>query len=195
MKLHIIIAAYQKAMGTRVLLDSLSVQTNREWVAYVVHDGPPDEDFQALKGFITDPRIGFWNSDVRFGCYGHINRKMFLEGISGTPDDFVLITNCDNYYIPKFVEYMLRECKPGVGIVYCNTLHSHQDYAVQVSRLKLSDIDMGAFIVRLSVAQEVGFKHVTYPAADGLYAEECAVKCAEKHLSCVQVNKVMFVHN
>jgi ribosomal protein S11 len=54
---------------------------------------------------------------------------------------------------------------------------------------------MGAFIVRLPLAQEVGFKHYTYPAADGLYAEECAAKCLEKHLQAVHVNKVLFIHN
>jgi hypothetical protein len=148
-----------------------------------------------MQGDFHDPRINFYNSEVRFGCYGHINRRMFLEGIRGDADDFVLITNCDNYYIPPFAEYMLREAKGDVGIVYCNTIHSHQDWNIQVSRLKLSDIDMGAFIVRLPVAQEVGFRHVTYPAADGLYAEECAAKCMEKNLRAVHINKVMFIHN
>ncbi len=195
MLLHIIIAAYGKAVATRGLLDSLIVQTNKNWVAYVVHDGPPANDFNELKKQFDDPRVGFYHSDVKFGCYGHLNRKMFLEGISGEANDFVLITNCDNYYIPYFVDYMLRECKPDVGIVYCDTLHSHQDYAVQVSCLKLSGIDMGAFIVRLPLAQAVGFKHYTYPAADGLYAEECAAKALEMRLKAFHVNKVMFIHN
>jgi hypothetical protein len=195
MQLHIIIAAYGKAVATAGLLNSLIVQTNKSWVTYVVHDGPPAPDFAELKNVIKDPRIGFYNSARQFGCYGHINRKMTLETINGGPNDFVLITNCDNYYIPIFVERMLGEAKHDVGIVYCDTLHSHQGYAVQSSALKLSYIDMGAFIVRLDIAKENGFNHVDYPAADGLFAEECAARCASKNLWTVHINKVMFVHN
>ena len=196
MILHIIIAAYKKAIATRGLIDSLILQTNKNWVTYVVHDGPPGEDFKAIQPLYKDePRVGFYNSEVRFGCNGHLNRRMFLEGITGDPDDFVLITNCDNYYIPYFVNYMLREAKRDVGIVYCNTLHSHNDYMVQVSKLELSGIDMGAFIVRLPLAQENGFNHCEYLAADGLYAEECAARCNQKGLRTVHVNRVFFIHN
>lgn len=195
MKLHIIIAAYGKALETACLLYSIQCQTNKSWVVYVAHDGPPAPDFKALENLFPDPPIGFYSSPVKYGCYGHVNRKIFLETIRGDNDDFVLITNCDNYYIPVFVERMLKACRDDVGIVYCNTLHSHNDYAVQVSALKLSHIDMGAFIVRLSVAQEVGFKHVTYPAADGLYAEECAQRCLEKNLRAIHISTAMFIHN
>jgi hypothetical protein len=197
MIIHVIIAAWKKAIATRGLIDSILLQSCKLWKVYVVHDGPPEPDFAALKDYpeYQDPRIGFYNSEVKFGCYGHLNRKMFLESLIGAPDDFVLITNCDNYYVPYFVDIMLKECRSDVGIVYCNTVHSHQNYDLQVSQLRLSYIDMGAFIVKLSIAQEVGFKHYNYPAADGLYAEECLAKCTEKHLRAVHVNKPLFVHN
>jgi proteasome lid subunit RPN8/RPN11 len=196
MILHVIIAAYQKAIGTRGLLDSLVLQTNGKWVAYVIHDGPPAEDFQIMKKLYDDQeRIGFFDTDVRFGCYGHLNRKMMLESLSGGSEDFVLITNCDNYYVPFFVQMMMQEAHRDVGIVYCNTVHSHQNYDMQVSKLELSGIDMGAFIVRLSVAQHIGFKHIHYPAADGLYAEECRDYCRANNLRTVHINKPLFVHN
>jgi hypothetical protein len=196
MILHIIVAAYQHPVATRGLIDSFVVQTSKCWKLYCVHDGPPYPEWQDHKRlYENEPRVGLFSSDVQFGCNGHLNRSMFLDALTGNPDDFILITNCDNYYIPVFVEYMLRECKSDVGIVYCNTLHSHQDYAVQVSTLKLSGIDMGAFIVRLSVAQENRFNHVEYMAADGLFAEETAALCAQKGLRTVHVNKALFIHN
>jgi GT2 family glycosyltransferase len=196
MILHIIIAAYKKAIATRGLIDSFINQTNKNWVVYAVHDGPPEDDYKAIQPlYDKEPRVGFYNSEVKFGCNGHLNRRMMLEGITGADDDFVLITNCDNYYIPYFVDYMLRECRRDVGIVYCDTLHSHQNYAVQVSKLVLSGIDMGAFIVRLPVAQENGFNHCDYLPADGLFAEECAALSTRKGLRCVHVPIVLFVHN
>jgi hypothetical protein len=195
-KLHIIIAAYQKANATACLLYSLMAQDNQHWLAYVCHDGLPEADFENLKTvFEPENRIAFYNSEKRFGCYGHVNRKIMLDNIVGSPNDFVLITNCDNYYAPVLIDEIWRNVNSNTGIVYWDFIHSHIGHKIMISKLKLNHIDMGAFAVRLPIAQKVGFIHVDYPAADGLFAEECAAYCARNNYSTVHINSVYFVHN
>ena len=115
--------------------------------------------------------------------------------LMGDPGDFVLITNDDNYYIPKFIEWMLNEAqKPDVGMVYCDFLHHTLSYINMISQPRLNYIDMGAYIIDLKIAQEVGFNH-DIAGADGLFAEECNQKCIDSGLKSVHVPVTMFVHN
>lgn len=195
MKLHVICAAYQRAIPLRILVDSFVVQTNPNWELHVIHDGQAPEDvLEIMKMYPEEKRVTFYQTPERNGFWGMPNRKFMLQRMYGDPDDFVLITNDDNYYVPLFVEYMLKEVKPGVGIVYCNTVHSGFHYVVHPSSLREGYIDMGAFIVRLNIAQKVGFNH-QHETADGAYAEECAKYCAANGFRTVHIPKPIWVHN
>jgi len=63
-----------------------------------------------------------------------------------------------------------------------------------LTRVRVGAIDMGSFIVKLDIAQKVGFNH-TVEVADGIYAEECASECARQNLIVSQINKALFIHN
>jgi hypothetical protein len=108
--------------------------------------------------------------------------------------DYILMSNDDNYYVPRFVEFMLNAVDQRAGIIYCDTVHSHCDYDYHHSELKENHIDMGAFMVRADVAKSVGFNHDHF-SADGTYAEECMRRCNIKSLRAVKVKKPLFVHN
>jgi hypothetical protein len=199
MRLHIIVIAWERPIGLRGLVDSfLLQQTKYDWVMTIVHDGPASPDVKLVmddKFYKNDRRISFLETAGRQANWGHANRKAMLQVLMGDPGDFVLITNDDNYYVPKFVEYMLNEVSKGnVGMVYCDFLHHTLEYINMISRPKLNYIDMGAFMVELKLAQEVGFNH-DVAGADGLFAEECHAKCIERGLKSIHIEKTLFIHN
>ena len=199
--LHIIVVAYERPIALRLLIDSFLLQTCSNWEMDIVHDGPASKEVWKTIDLYKDKRIRFWQSEERYQNYGHPNRKAMLEMIKGDPLDYVLMTNDDNYYVPKFVEYFFDVCTPNVGFVYCNALtrvaYEDQitlDYRMLFTKVICGQIDMGSFIVRLDVAKSVGFIHSEFHA-DGLYAEECNRYRKLKGLELLYIDKPLFVHN
>lgn len=194
-KLKVICVAYDREIELGILIDSFRVQTCPDWELNVIYDGNIPTWFKKL---ITkhnkDARIRFYNSDERYEKYGHPNRRALLKRLIGTENDFLLMTNDDNYYVPKYVEYMLSAIDDKTGIVFCNTVHSHFDYRLHISELKCKGIDMGAFIVRFDIAKQTGFNSYDFNA-DGMYAEECKRTCDKRQLQYVWIQKPLFIHN
>jgi len=195
MKLNVIAVAYHRAIPLRILIDSFLLQTDNRWQLQIVHDGIAPQDVVDVMGLYDDLRLEFIQTEIRRDNYGHPNRRIHLEKL-GSCKDFVLLTNDDNYYVPVFVEKMLKEAEAdlNMGFVMCNTVHSHYDYNLHKSFPKHGDIDMGAFIVRLDVARAVGFNHIDR-GADGRYAEECADYCRLNNIKIIHINKPLFIHN
>ena len=194
MKLHVIATAFRRPEELKILILSFRTQTFDNWNLRIIHDGPPPEGIEEWVQKLEDPRVEFDSTKVINGFWGHPNRQMLLQETKGDPDDYVLITNDDNYYVPTFVEKFMVMCNPRVGMVFCNTLHNYFDYTVLQTRVKVGAIDMGSFIVKLDLAQQVGFNH-TVEVADGIYAEECAIECQKRNLMVIGLPKTYFVHN
>jgi hypothetical protein len=195
MKLHVIIVAYERYIPLEIMIKCFQVQTSPDWVLHIVYDGPaPQGILDIINPVLKDERIHFYESPERYQKYGHPNRKTMLETLKCDPKDFILLTNDDNFYVPRFVEFMLKEVKYNIGLVYCDTVHSHMEYRLHVSELKENFIDLGAFIVRADIAKMTGFNHDHF-SADGVYAEECVRTCNLKRLKTVKINKPLFVHN
>jgi hypothetical protein len=194
--LHVIAIAWEKPVWLRAFIDSFICQTDQDWIMTIFHDGPPSLEVQRVAGLYRyDSRIAFHATDNRRGNWGHDNRREGLAMLSGEKNDFVLITNADNYYVSTFVECMMKEAvKPRVGMVYCDFLHHTLEYINMISQPKLNFIDMGAFIVNLPLAQEIGFIHME-PAADGMYCEECDALIKKRGMLSVHINKTLFIHN
>lgn len=197
MVLHVLCVAYKRVLPLRGLIDSFMNQTDARWSLYIMHDGPAPEGVLRVVNdpfYITDGRVHYKETPQCNGEFGHPNRRMMLQDLAGACDDYVLITNDDNYYVPAFVEYFLRECRADVGMLYCNTVHSYMQYTVMYSRVKECCIDMGCFIVRSDVAKTVGFNQTNH-SADGAYAEACAAYCRVHRLTVKYIDKPLFVHN
>jgi hypothetical protein len=197
--IHIICVAYERIIPLRILIDCFLIQTDPRWKLHIIYDGlPPKDIMDLIKSYEYHPfnkgSIDFTWSKERNQNFGHPNRKYMLENLKGNPEDFVLMTNDDNIYIPVFVEYMLNAVKNNIGIVSCNTIHSHFQYNVHESKLFECGIDMGAFIVKYSIAKKVGFNH-NHHSADGRYAVECANACHIANLETIHIPKCLFIHN
>jgi GT2 family glycosyltransferase len=197
-KLHVIVVAYKRAIPLRLLIDSFVLQTDTHWFMTIIHDGPAPEDVKkVVDSYISAgvPNIRYIETTGINGCYGHVNRKMMLEAADPADGEFLLFTNDDNYYVIRFVEYMLAAAnKKNVGIVYCDMVHSHIAHDVLKAKLKVNHIDIGAFIVDINLAQSVGFNHFTY-AGDGLFAEELAARAKKLRLRKIYIPKPLFCHN
>lgn len=197
--IHAIIVAYERVEPLEILIRSFLVQTDRRWALHIVYDGPaPQKILDVINPFIEgprkDPRIHFYESQIRNEKYGHPNRRMMLQSIQTNPGDYILMGNDDNYHIVRSVEFILKEAKPGIGIIYWDTVHSHMEYNLHISELKENSIDMAAFAVREDIAKKTGFNYDHF-SADGSYAEECYANCKRKGLKAVKINKPLLVHN
>jgi len=193
--LHVIVTVFNRDVPLKILLDSFLVQTHPQWLLHIIHDGPAPQSVKNVVNLYNDPRIQYYETPKVNGLWGHPNRNIALRQLSLNHRDYVLITNDDNYYVPKFVEYFMKECrKEDVGLVYCNALHSYLDYNILNTEIRENLIDMGSFIVKLDVARKVGFSH-THFSADGTYAVECANYCRLRRLRLVHIPKCLFIHN
>jgi len=194
MKLYIIVAAYERPIALRLLIDSFLLQTNPNWELTIIHDGPASDEIKnTIAMYKNIEKIHYIESVERNGKWGHPNRKWILEQMP-LCKDFILMTNDDNYYVPKFIEYMLNKCDQNVGMAYCNTVHSYMNYNILYTKLIQNQVDLGSYITRLDVAKEVGFNHM-FEQADGRFAEECRDRCRMKRLRIVYINLPIFVHN
>jgi hypothetical protein len=194
MTLHVIVTVFKRTLPLAGLINNFLRQTKSNWMMHIIHDGPADDDLIELVNSFNDPRIEFNSTPKVNGLWGFPNRNSELKKIPLNHNDFVLITNDDNMYVPTFVEYFLRECKDGVGFVYCNTIHNYMKYDILVSEVRQDFIDMGSFIVKLDVAKRVGFKQI-FEQADGAYAVACANYCRIKKMNVVKINKCLYIHN
>jgi hypothetical protein len=194
MKLHIICAAYKRAIPLRILVDSFLVQTNTNWKLYVIHDGEMPANVLDISKQYNDERISFEYTKTRTAHSGFINRDMMIKKTIGEDDDFVMSTNDDNYYPPTFVDEMLKLVTPTAGIVYCNMIHSHFGYSVLSTILQVYYIDLGAFAVRLPLAKQVGINNSS-DIADGLFAQDCLAECKRRGMTTHKTEKIIFIHN
>jgi len=197
--IHIIAVAYERSVQLQSLINCFILQTDGRWILHIVYDGKAPEDIlDIIEPFISgkrkDDRVHFYQSVERYQKYGHPNRKMMLQVIECRTDDFILMTNDDNYYVPRFIEFMMKEINGRAGIIYCNTIHSHANYDINYSELRENAIDMGAFIVKADIAKKTGFNHDHF-SADGTYAEECLRNCLQRRLKAIKINKCLFIHN
>jgi len=191
--LKVICVAYERVLPLQTLVNCFMVQTDPRWELHIIHDGPAPAAVRNVV-FNVDSRILFYETPTRQGKYGHPNRRLMLQKIQATTDDYILITNDDNYYVPDFVRQFMAIGTNGTGMIYCDTLHNYFNYDVLKSQLRIGYIDMGAFVVRADVAKAVGFtsdEHV----ADGVYCEACAAYCSSNKLRILYIPKTLFVHN
>jgi glycosyltransferase involved in cell wall biosynthesis len=194
MKIKAMSVAYERPISLRILIDCFLMQTIPNWELIVVHDGVASPDVHKTISLYNDSRIQYRESPKRYGVYGHPNRKIFLSELTGDKEEFIILTNDDNYYVPIMAIEVLTKCKPDVGMVYFDTVHSHFLYNVLKTQIKVDMIDVGSFAVRADVAKAVGFTNFAFNG-DGYYACDCAKYCKEHGLRTEYIPKPLFVHN
>jgi len=202
-------------------LQSILEQTYKNFDLHIYHDG---KDFMGLESqlldySLKDLAIGnlFWhNTEKRMNQFGHDLRDL---GIKEQADkyEWLIITNCDNYYVPKFLEELNMMVNHfgidrGVdqnynyflpaGVVLFDYVHSHNrvdsssggTYGFMNNQFRPSICDIGAFAVRSDIALEVGFNRRDHDA-DGGFIQEILDLQPTKSFGIVKLPKVLFIHN
>ncbi len=196
--LDVVAVAYGRMGELRVFVQSWMNQSAGNWRLTVIHDGPSQEFEQAmwpLAGQMPD-QIKYFCTESRFNDYGHSLRQIGIEQATG---DYVLLTNADNYFIPKAME-ILNTQMGSADVIMFDMVHSHPRpggreqprYSYFETSYQRSAIDVSAAIVRTDRAKRVGFRDKTY-AGDATYFEDILLD--DPQLSPVKLPHILFVHN
>jgi len=160
----------------------------------MMHDGPNSTGLEEQVAQFDDPRVKLVITEERKkdegGYFGHHLRALAIkEHVNKT--NFIVHTNCDNYYVPGFCEIMLRAWNPGVYGIVCDCLHNYIKWDLMKVSLKRSKVDCGCLMIRASIAKKVGWPGRRHEA-DWDYLFACTRKHGPKIL---HVHKPLFIHN
>jgi glycosyltransferase involved in cell wall biosynthesis len=193
---------YNQPGPLKVLVQSFLNQTSSNWKLSVCHDSPSDafdESMHQFKIENPDRAISYACTLRRYNDFGHSLRH---EGIRHSTGDYLLLTNGDNYYVPRFIELVTEAIiqDPSVDVVFFDMVHSHDNpggrgyppYSYFKTSFERYSIDIGAFVVRSSLARQVGFRDKSF-AGDATYAED--ILRAAKTPVIRKLDRVLFVHN
>jgi len=199
-RLTVVVAAYHQVTELDCLLKSFACQTLQNFKVIVIHDGQHDETREVVKqNSLKFPGLfEYMETKERHNDYGHSLRSM---GIEWAQTEFVMLTNGDNYYAPRFVEFMFEAIDRGsLDVVLCDMVHSHLNpgYSIQRSyrffrtRPFRHCVDIGSFIAKSEKSKKVGFRDKRADG-DATYFEDILGKTGPTTVG--KVNKVLMVHN
>src|SRR6478609_1935972 len=184
------IPIYNRFDHLKVLLSSLMVQTDPNWIATVVKDGPyTNGEIEIIMNY-KDNRISFIHKPNRTNNWGHTPRQMGKQ-LLAPHCDYVVMTGDDNYYVPTFVSELQILAPQAPGMIYWDMVHSHYNYQHFISSLGFNQIDIGAFATRSDIASQIALP--TSYAADGEFVE-IYKKLYPNELN-LKIEKTLYVHN
>jgi glycosyltransferase involved in cell wall biosynthesis len=199
-KLTIVVVTYKQPIPLECLLLSLCCQTLQNFEVLVIHDGPDPETRRVVERFAErSPRYRFMESPTRYNDYGHSLRAM---GIQAADREYLLITNGDNYYSPRFTEFVFEAIeRHALDVTLWNLVHSHDrpgglnlrscsPFEVYPVRLMC---DIGSIIVRTELAKKAGFVDRSHDA-DATYLED-VLALPVRPLRVGKIEKTLMVHN
>jgi glycosyltransferase involved in cell wall biosynthesis len=200
--IEIVAVAYQRFGELMVFVQSILNQSKKNWRLTVIHDGPSEEFNSIMERYKNqEPElISYCSTSSRYNDYGHSLRSI---GIQRATSEYLLLTNADNYFIPRALEYLGQavECS-GADVVMYDMVHSHRspgrrllpEYSYFKTVYERGGIDISAAIVKTSIARGVGFRDRTHDG-DATYFEDVARSVSPAALNVVKINRVLFVHN
>jgi len=201
-EITVICVSYRRYKEMPVLVHCLLAQTLQNFRLLVIHDGPDPKMEGILARFKDEyPDVfDFRMTPERYNDYGHSLREI---GIGLLDTEYVLITNDDNYYCPRFLEFMfdpIHRQSPPPDIVMCDMVHSHNyaggrfqpPYRFFETYPQSASVDIGCFIARSALARKAGFRDKGFDG-DATYFEDL-VRAAGQPRIC-KLDHVLFVHN
>jgi glycosyltransferase involved in cell wall biosynthesis len=165
-----VVSAFNRPRHLACLLRSLQVQSERDFEV-IVTDNARDRELAAQNASavdqLDDPRFHYEYAGLP-DCYLSAN-----HGAELAVGEYLCFPSDDNYYVPRFLEEMLRQAP--ADLLYCDCIYDGNGarYALMDVAPSLGRIDKGGFLVRN--ARFSGFE--AFPAgatrpADGWLVEE-----------------------
>lgn len=170
------------------LIYSLLAQTYNNFEIIIHHDGPLEDESLKNKFEILDSRIKFICSESRRNNWGFHER--YNLAIEDHDSDYILFTNDDNYYVPLFLQIMIRSMKENESdLVYCNLVHNERGYFPINTYPEIGYIDLGCFISSIDIIKKTPWKYM-HKEADGEYFKELF-----QIGNPIKISNILFVHN
>lgn len=174
------------------IISALIMQTNPNWVLWLIHDGKPYDRF--IEDYVNrqdDIRIIYMETEKHYGNWGHQIRSEYLKKVKSK---YVVITNPDNYIVPVYVEYMLQGFKEDTVGVYCSQMiHSYKKWQVINCSLQRGYIDCSGMVLKTNEAQKIGWNNITDHSADWIFFNDLHKKYGMYKF--VKVNGCLLIHN
>ena len=203
--LHVIAVAHGRLPELRVFIQSWLNQANSSWSMTLIHDGECP-DFIALMNEpnYKHPSIKYFCTKTRHNDYGHTLRDEGLKQATGT---YTLLTNGDNYFIPRSVELIAAtvarlqaEGKEDPVVILFDMIHSHNNpggrrqppYNHFKVEFKPHCIDISSAVVKTKTAKKAGFRDKSHDG-DQTYFRDIAEQ--NKDLTVAKINCTLLVHN
>ena len=189
-KIEFIIPTWERPQELKLILQSLMIQTNPNWIGHVVIDGMTDHYREVKDLYQNEERIRFSHIDGPNNDWGHTARNY---GLDNTKEEWIVMTGDDNYYVPTFVQNFLEIVRYNKDFIYCDMVHDMKRdmYQPIPSKLELGFIDIGNFMIRRSVVGDLRLQVDTYEA-DWKFVNYI-IKHKTKRIT--KINKVLYVHN
>lgn len=152
------------------IISSLINQTHKNWVLYLIHDGPSTVDIKSIVAATGDKRIIYSETSERRQHWGHPIRKEYLDKLKTSDFDYICVTNGDNFHAPTYCEYLLKGFTNGQVATYCAQMsHSYIGWKIIDCRLQQGYVDCAGVMIRKDVACAVGWPDVEAHSADWIY--------------------------
>ena len=202
--IEIIAVTYDHGFKLKCFIDCIRSQTYKNWALHIIHDGE-GEMFNSLKedltknGYLDDDNIVLSSTKERHNLWGHPSRDYGLSNrISNAP--LITITNCDNYYVPVWLEEVNEVYNTDIELIYWDCVHNHTNrnfdradgYGLMTTNVETNFMDIGSFAVNAEVAIKAGFKW-TRSAADRDYLRVCRQLIEQSKI--LKLKKILFIHN
>lgn len=199
--LTVVVVTYKMPAALNSTLAAFECQTMQNFDLIVLHDGPDEATRRVVNerpSSVPHPPMQYIETEIRYNDYGHSLRDI---GIGRATGDFLLITNGDNYYSPRFVEFAFDAIEAqGLDLVMWNFVHSHvrpggtpfPSYSPFSTFPLLWRIDIGAMLVRTSIAKRVGFRDKSHDG-DAAYLQDMLE--LDQPIRMGKIEKTLMIHN
>lgn len=137
-----------------------------------------------------DSRIEFISVYPAKGDYGNHNR---LEGLNSCDTEWITHTNIDNQYFPVFVDTVRKHLSNEIDCLLYPIVHNYARgfYEVLDPTPCVDGADYMSFVMRTSLAKEIGFNNPTWSGQDGQILQEATAKGCRYG----KINAILGVHN
>ncbi|AIE59823.1 glycosyltransferase family 2 protein [Bacillus methanolicus] len=118
----VILTSYNKPSTITKAIESVINQTFQDWELFIMDDNSNNETTQIIKRYLGDPRIQYFNSNIKDNERFKTARYATLinEAIPKTQGKYITYLTDDNIFLPERFEIMVNYLNqhPNIDIVY-----------------------------------------------------------------------------
>lgn len=187
--LTIVATAHYESIHDRIFVDSMLNQSNQNFKAIIIHNGPNDEMRQYVTGKASN--IIYHESKTDTGMYGCKNRQWTIDHCD---TEYIIQTSISDYYLPQAVEFIQKMLEQSPDCALFNAInHIVSPCQMLDCQLAWSKIDWGMAAVKTWIAKEVGINHPEAYTADFLFFKDCIDKGYFKKV--LKSSGILTIHN